>query len=68
MPPSRRGVEAVARRPTRRHVTGAYYWYGLYNYFYSIDDWRRIATRYEKFARNFLAATLIVGALSWNRL
>jgi transposase len=26
------------------------------NYFCRIKDWRRIATRYDKFARNFLAA------------
>ena len=29
---------------------------------------RRIATRYDKLARNFLAATALVGALYWIRL
>ena len=35
------------------------------NYFCRIKDWRRIATRYDKLARNFLAATALVGALYW---
>ena len=35
------------------------------NYFCRIKDWRRIATRYDKLARNFLAATTLVGALYW---
>jgi transposase len=30
--------------------------------------WRRIATRYDKLARNFLAATTLVGALYWIKL
>jgi len=38
------------------------------NYFCRIKDWRRIATRYDKLARNFLAATALVGALFWIRL
>ena len=33
------------------------------NYFCRIKDWRRIATRYDKLARNFLAAAALVGAL-----
>ena len=28
-------------------------------------QWRRIATRYDKLARNFLAAAVLVGALYW---
>jgi transposase len=35
------------------------------NYFCRIKDWRRIATRYDKLARNFLAAAALVGALYW---
>ena len=35
------------------------------NYFCCIKDWRRIATRYDKLARNFLAAAALVGALFW---
>ena len=33
------------------------------NYFYRIKDWRRIAARYDKLARHFLAAVALVGAL-----
>jgi transposase len=33
------------------------------NYFCRIKDWRRIATRYDKLAQNFLAAAALVGAL-----
>jgi transposase len=38
------------------------------NYFCRIKDWRRIATRYDKLARNFLAAAALVGALYWIKL
>jgi len=38
------------------------------NFFCGIKDWRRIATRYDKLARNFLAANNLVGALYWIRL
>ena len=38
------------------------------NYFCRIKDWRRIATRYDKLARNFLAAVALVGALYWIKL
>ena len=38
------------------------------NYFCRIKDWRRIATRYDKLARNYLAAAAIVGALVWIKL
>jgi len=38
------------------------------NFFCRIKDWRRIATRYDKLARNFLAATTIVGVLYWIKL
>ena len=38
------------------------------NYFCRIKDWRRIATRYDKLARNFLAAATLVGALYWIKL
>ena len=31
-------------------------------------DWRRIATRYDKLARNFLAAVPMIGALYWIKL
>ena len=35
------------------------------NFFCRIKDWRRLATRVDKLARNFLAATCLVGALYW---
>jgi transposase len=38
------------------------------NYFCRIKDWRRIATRYDKLARNFLAAAACVGVLYWIKL
>lgn len=38
------------------------------NYFCRIKDWRRIATRYDKLARNYLAAAAIVGTLYWIKL
>ncbi len=38
------------------------------NFFCRVKDWRRIATRYDKLARNFLAATLMVGTLYWIKL
>jgi transposase len=38
------------------------------NYFCRIKDWRRIATRYDKLARNFLAAASLIGALYWIKL
>ncbi len=38
------------------------------NYFCRIKDWHRIATRYDKLSRNFLAAATLVGALYWVKL
>jgi transposase len=38
------------------------------NFFCAIKDWRRIATRFDKLARNFLAAAQIVAAVFWIRL
>jgi transposase len=37
--------------------------YKIVNFFCRAKDWRRIAARYDKLARNFLAATLMVGTL-----
>jgi transposase len=34
------------------------------NFFCRIKDWRRIATRYDKLARNFLAATHLVRGIA----
>jgi hypothetical protein len=38
------------------------------NFFCRVKDRRRVATRYDKLARNFLAATLMVGTLYWIKL
>ncbi len=38
------------------------------NFFCVIKDWRRIATRFDKLARNFLAANHLVATLYWIRL
>jgi transposase len=38
------------------------------NFFCRIKDWRRIATRYDKLACNFLAVVHLVAALYWVRL
>ena len=38
------------------------------NFFCRVKDWPRIATRYDKLARNFLAATFMVGTLCWIKL
>ena len=47
-----------------------FYWrrHKIENFFCRIKDWRRIATRYDKLARNFLAATMLVSALYWIKL
>ena len=38
------------------------------NFFCRIKGWRRIATRYDKLAGNFLAATTLVAVLYWIKL
>jgi len=38
------------------------------NFFCRMKDWRRIAMRYDKLARNFLAATTLIDALYWIKL
>jgi transposase len=62
--PSRRNAGKKAYCPKRiyrqRHK--------IENYFCRIKDWRRIATRYDKLARNFLAANAMIGALYWIKL
>ena len=56
------GAKAGDRRQPRRSL------HKIENYFCRIKDWRRIATRYDKLARNFLAAAALVGALYWIKL
>jgi transposase len=62
--PSRKNAATKAYCPKRiyrrRHK--------IENFFCRMKDWRRIATRYDKLARNFLAATHLVAALYWVRL
>jgi len=59
--PSRSNARRKARCPKRiyrkRHK--------IENFFCRIKDWRRLATRYDKLGRNFLAATCLVAALYW---
>lgn len=62
--PSRSNAVKKARCPKRiyrqRHK--------IENFFCRIKDWRRLATRFDKLARNFLAATHLVAALYWAML
>jgi transposase len=66
-----RGAEAVIPpNPTRKHPHGfdaeAYKSRNLIErMFCRLKDFRRIATRYDKLARNFLAGILIVAAITW---
>jgi transposase len=38
------------------------------NFFCAIKDWRRVAMRYDKLARNFHAAASLAAAIYWIRL
>ncbi len=76
-PPLRRGVfTGCVRYPEPRTATKKAYrpkrfyrWrHKTENFFCRIRDWRRIATRYDKLARSFLAATMLVGVLYWIKL
>ena len=66
-----RGAEAVIPpNPTRKHPHGydadAYKRRNLIErMFCRLKDFRRIATRYDKLARNFLAGVLIAAAITW---
>ncbi|MBU6296854.1 MAG: transposase [Alphaproteobacteria bacterium] len=57
---SLRVVRAHRRHSLRRHK--------IEKYFCCIKNWRRIATRYDKLARNVLAAAAIVAAPVWIKL
>jgi len=65
------GAEAVIPpNPTRKHPHGydaeAYKGRNLIErMFCRLKDFRRIATRYDKLARNFLARVLIAAAITW---
>ena len=66
-----RGAEAVIPpNPTRKHPhsydAAAYRERNLIErMFCRLKDFRRIATRYDKLARNFLAGVLIAATLTW---
>jgi transposase len=55
--PSRSNATKKAYCPKRVHRQR----HKIENFFCRAKDWRRIATRYDKFARNFLATTLMIG-------
>jgi len=68
---AQRGTEAVIPpNPTRKHPHAydatAYKRRNLIErMFCRLKDFRRIATRYDKLARNFLAGVLIAAAVTW---
>ena len=65
------GIEAVIpsvarRKPLIPHDREAYRQRNLIErMFVRLKDFRRIATRYDKLARNFLAAIVLVAAIIW---
>ena len=59
--PSRSNAVKKARCP--KHIYRQRH--KIENFFCRIKDWRRLATRFDKLARNFLAATWLVAALYW---
>ena len=59
--PSRSNALRKARCPKRIYRQR----YKIENFFCRIKDWRRLATRFDTLARNFLAATCLVAALYW---
>ena len=73
-PPGREGALPII--PSRRNAIKQAYCpkrfyrqrHKIENFFCRIKDWRRIATRYDKLARNFLAAATLIGALYWIKL
>ena len=66
-----KGIEAVIpsirrRKPLIPHDTDAYRDRNLIERrFGRLKDFRRVATRYDKLARNFLAGVLIAAAITW---
>jgi transposase len=66
-----RGTEAVIpsiarRKPMIPHDREAYRQRNLIERMFArLKDFRRIATRYDKLARNFLAGILLAAALTW---
>lgn len=63
-------VPVIPNNPTRKHRhpfdEGAYAARNLIERaFCRLKDWRRIATRYDKLARNFAAATILATIVTW---
>jgi len=54
--PGRANAQKKARCPTRVYRLRQ----KIQNFFRRLKDWRRVATRYNKLARNFLATTSLV--------
>ena len=67
---SRVGIPSRSNATKRAYCPRRFYRqrHKIENFFCRAKDWRRIATRYDKLARNFLAATLMIGTLYWIRL
>jgi transposase len=66
-----KGIEAVIpsirrRKPLIPHDIAAYRDRNLIERMYGrLKDFRRVATRYDKLARNFLAGVLIAAIVTW---
>jgi len=68
---ARKGIEAVIpsirrRKPLIPYDVSAYRDRNLIERMFGrLKDFRRIATRYDKLARNFLAGAIIAAAITW---
>lgn len=68
---AQQGIQAVIpsiarRKPLIPHDRQAYRQRNLIERMFSrLKDFRRIATRYDKLARNFLAGVLLAAAVTW---
>ena len=67
---ARAHIPTIRRRLVHRSVDHAIYRQRnlVERFFNKLKHFRRIATRFDKLARNFLAATLMVGTLYWIKL
>jgi len=71
---AQRGIEAVIpsiarRKPMIPYDREAYRQRNLIERMFArLKDFRRIATRYDKLARNFLAGVLLAAAITWWQL
>lgn len=70
-PLERAGIKAVIPPKSNRKIQRAYdedvykSRHLIENFFAKLKQFRAIATRYDKTARNFLAAVFLVGAYVW---